>query len=165
MAKKLLNPLFIFHVLFVGLVLCGILPRSLVLYETALLAIFFALWPIRESLIFFVRSIPIFIAIPLTSNFDNFNQWRLLVLLIFIKWCLEKNVWHYIGSGLIILIKKPVIFFREHSWLSVMILLLAASAFSILKAADQTAALKRIIYFVNAGLNFGRVFLLRHGGK
>src|SRR3989344_1432582 len=152
MAKKLLNPLFIFHVLFVGLVLGGILPRSLVLYETALLAIFFALWPIRESLIFFVRSIPIFIAIPLTSNFDNFNQWRLLVLLIFIKWCLEKNVWHYIGSGLIILIKKPVIFFREHSWLSVMILLLAASAFSILKAADQTAALKRIIYFVNAGL-------------
>ena len=38
---KLLNPLFIFHLIFVALVLIGEIPRELVIYETGLLVLYF----------------------------------------------------------------------------------------------------------------------------
>lgn len=49
MLKKLLNPLFVFHVIFVGAVLIGVIPRELVLYETGLLALYFLFAPLKTG--------------------------------------------------------------------------------------------------------------------
>ncbi|MEK9157862.1 MAG: hypothetical protein AAB638_01600, partial [Patescibacteria group bacterium] len=79
--NKLLNPLFVLHLLFVGAVLLGYIPRELVIYETIILTIYFLLCPPEDGIIFFVRAIPLWIAIQITPSYDNLNQWRLFVLI------------------------------------------------------------------------------------
>lgn len=150
--RKLLNPLFIFHLVFIGAVLVGYVPRELVIYETALLAIYFLLAPIEDGIIFFVRSIPLWIAIPITTNFDNFNQWRIFAILLFIRWLSTRETWHYLGSGLILLYKKPSLFIREHSWTMLLKVLLFLSLISLWQAEDVVIGLKRIIFLINASL-------------
>src|SRR3989344_6778164 len=100
--RKLLNSLFVFHLIFVALVLIGVIPRELVMYETGLLILYFLFATIEDGLIFFVRSIPLFIAIPLTVNYDNLNQWRILAVILFCKWLFTRETFHYVGSMLIL---------------------------------------------------------------
>ncbi|MEK7138049.1 MAG: O-antigen ligase family protein [Patescibacteria group bacterium] len=152
MNNKLLNPIFVFHLIFVGAVLIGIIPRELVLYETGLLIIYFLLASAEDGLIFFIRSIPLFIAIPLTSNYDNLNQWRILAIILFCKWLFSRQTWHYISAGMILLYKKPLEFLKDHSWAVILHLLLLLSLASLWHAPDRIEGLKRIIYFLNAAL-------------
>ena len=149
---KLLNPLFIFHLVFVGLVLLGYIPRELVLPETIVLILYFLFASIEDGLIFFVRSIPLFIAIPLTANYDNLNQWRILAIILFLKWLFARESFHYIGSALILLWKKPWAFMKEHSWAVLLHILVFLSLLSLWHASDKVEGLKRILFFINASL-------------
>ncbi len=152
MIKKLLNPLFIFHLVFVGLILVGKLPRELVLYETGLLVLYFLFASVEDGLIFFVRSIPLFIAIPLTANYDNLNQWRILAIILFLKWIFTWETWHYVGTALILFLRKPWLVVKEFPWSTILKVLFWLSLLSLLYAPDKIEGLKRIIYFFNAGL-------------
>ncbi len=152
MIKKLLNPLFVFHLIFVALVLIGYIPRELVLYETGLLVLYFLFASIEDSLIFFVRSIPLFIAIPLTANYDNLNQWRILAIILFLRWLCDRESFHYIGSALILMWKKPWSFAKEHSWSALLHLLAFLALISLWHASDRGEGLKRILFFINASL-------------
>ena len=152
MLKKSLNPLFIFHLIFVGAVLIGYLPRELVLYETGLLFLYFLFASVEDGLIFFVRSIPLFIAIPLTADYDNLNQWRILAIVLFCKWLFTRETFHYIGSMLILSFRKPWAIIKEHSWASLLKLLLLLALISLWYAPDRMEGFKRIIYFFNAAM-------------
>lgn len=149
---KLLNPLFIFHLIFVALVLIGEIPRELVIYETGLLVLYFLFASIEDGLIFFVRSIPLFIAIPLTANYDNLNQWRILAIILFGKWLFTRETWHYFGAWLVLLFRKPWIVIKEHPWAALFKILAILSLLSLWHAPDRIEGLKRIIYFINAAL-------------
>ena len=135
---KGVDAVFITEIIFFILFVLGILPRSLVNYFVIFLAAYAVLAKTEDSTIFFVRSIPFFIAIPLTQTFDNLNTWRILSVLIFLKWYILKfkslNIKYFIPKN------KP-------SVLLGIILLLAVA--SIIPAADKVVAIKRIIYFVN----------------
>lgn len=150
--RKLLNPFFIFHLVFVALVLTGEIPRELVLYETGLLVLYFLFASVEDGLIFFVRSIPLFIAIPLTVNYDNLNQWRILAIILFGKWLFTWETWHYIGSMLILFLRKPWTVIKEHPWTALFKILVILSLLSLWQAPDRVEGLKRIIYFINASL-------------
>ena len=150
--RKLLNSLFVFHLIFVALVLIGEIPRELVLYETGLLVLYFLFAPIEDGLIFFVRSIPLFIAIPLTINYDNLNQWRILVIILFLRWLLTRETWHYFGAWLLLFFRKPWIIIKEHPWATLLKVLVIISLLSLWHAPDRVEGLKRIIYFINAAL-------------
>src|SRR3989344_6452497 len=150
--RKLLNSLFVFHLIFVALVLIGEIPRELVLYETGLLVLYFLFAPIEDGLIFFVRSIPLFIAIPLTINYDNLNQWRILVIILFLRWLLTRETWHYFGAWLLLFFRKPWIIIKEHPWATLLKILMIISLLSLWHAPDRLEGLKRIIYFINAAL-------------
>lgn len=152
MLKKLLNPLFVFHLIFVGAVLIGYIPREFVLYETGLLVLYFFFASVEDSLIFFVRSIPLFIAIPLTASYDNLNQWRILAIILFFKWLFTRETWHYLGAGMILMWKKPKAFFKEHPWAIPLHLLAYLALASLWHAPDRIEGLKRVIYFMNASL-------------
>jgi O-antigen ligase len=144
--KNLLNVVFVGHLVFFGLLIAGILPRSLVLYETELLALYLFLASLDEGLIFFLRCIPLFVAIPLTANFDNFNQWRIFAAILFLKFLVSQ----YQSSAFRQFSFKQ--WFKQRSVsLPLMILLLLAVA-SVIPAGDKVAAIRRIIYFVNAAL-------------
>src|SRR3989344_2005213 len=152
MNKKFLNLFFALHLIFVALVLIGELPREFVLYETGLLILYFLFASTEDGLIFFVRSIPIFIAIPLTTNYDNLNQWRILAVILFFKWLLTRETWHYFSAWLILLLRKPWTVIKEHPWVVLFKILVILGLLSLWQAPDKIEGLKRIIYFINAGL-------------
>ena len=142
--NKFLNLFFAIEVSLFGLIITGILPREIALYLGAALVIYFLAAPLDDSLVFFVRSIPLFLALPITTNFDNFNTWRVLATIIFLKWLFKNNIKYYVLS-----IKNWIknFSYRQLSFLLIILLLLAV--LSLIPATDKIAAIKRIIYFLN----------------
>ncbi len=139
---KFLNTLFIIHILIVCLVIIGFLPRLVVPYLAIALVIYILIASLEDSTTFFVRSIPFFIAIPITANFDSLNMWRIFSGIIFLKWA-WKNDWH--GSEFWHNLKKRRV--------AVLLLLLLLFAFlSVTQAQSHTLAIKRIVYFINLSL-------------
>src|SRR3990167_1709788 len=143
MNSKSLNWFFAVEVILFGLIITGVLPREAALYLGATLIIYFLAVPVENSIVFFVRSIPLFLAMPFTVDFDNFNVWRILVVIIFLKWA-------YVG------IRKGEIKLKE--WLDIksyrihsvlLFALLVLAVLSLFNAVDLSAGIKRIIYFLN----------------
>src|SRR3989338_5141202 len=134
MNKKLINWIFAAEIILFGLIVTGILPRAVVPYLAVALAVYALFASLEDATVFFVRSIPFFIAIPLTANFDNFNTWRILAGIIFLKWLYKEwpNYKKYFSIPLL--------------------LLLATAILSIIPAPDKVLAVKRIIYFINLSL-------------
>jgi O-antigen ligase len=152
MKKNILNIVFVIHLIFFGLLVTGYISRSLVLYETIAIALYLVLASLEDGLVFFVRCIPLFVAIPLTATFDNFNQWRIFSIIIFAKWLLERSTWEYLISEIKFAVQKPWQSVKKHP-VSVLFKLLGLLALlSVLVAPDKAVALKRIIYFFNASL-------------
>ena len=67
-----------------------IIPREAVLFLTGFLAFYFLFSPIKEAVIFFILSIPLFVALPITENFDTMSNWRILLGLLFLRICFIK---------------------------------------------------------------------------
>ncbi len=146
MRNNFLNWLFAVEVVLFGLIITGVLPRETALYLGAALVIYFLTVPVEDSIIFFVRSIPLFLAMPLTDSFDNFNVWRILVVIIFLKW-LWPQIPNYKSQITNKLQTSNYKQFLKPSFLLIVLLFLAA--LSIIPAPDKVAAIKRIIYFMN----------------
>ncbi len=89
---KLIDCIFTTQLILFGLIITGLLPREASIFLAVGLAIYVALAPIEDATIFFVRSIPLFIAIPITAEYDNLNTWRILSAIIFIKWIWPKFI-------------------------------------------------------------------------
>lgn len=142
--RKPINLVFLIQVVVVFLVAFGVWPRWLILPLAGLVA-GFVLWSdLETSTAFFIRSVPLFVAIPLTSYFDSFNIWRIASGLIFLKW-LIKNKEHLAQ----IKIKNFHKNYPLASWLITFVLL---SLLSLLVAEDLFSGIKRIIYLVNLSL-------------
>jgi hypothetical protein len=140
MHKKIYNYLYWTQVVIVALVLLGLLPREMMFIVTAAI-VGFVLWrPVEDGATFFVQSIPLFLALPITESFDNFNAWRIIIAMLFAKWFVLhwKEYWqnrhhktwqHFAGEGLLII-----------------------ACLSLIHTPDLGAGIKRIIYFVNLSL-------------
>src|SRR3989338_3952008 len=139
-----LDLFFIAEVILFGLIITGVLPREAALYLGATLIIYFLAVPVEDSLVFFIRSIPLFLAMPLTDSFDNFNVWRILAIIIFLKWLFQKSITYYV---LCITEWFKNFNYKKPSYLLVALLLLAM--LSVIPASDKIAAIKRIIFFLN----------------
>ena len=48
--------------------------------------------PIEEGLTFFIFSIPLFIALPINQNFDNFAAWRIITPYLFVMWLIKHKI-------------------------------------------------------------------------
>lgn len=132
--NKLLNWVFVSQLVLFGLIVTGVLPREIVPYFSAVLVGYVLFTSLEDATLFFVRSIPFFLAIPLTATFDNFNTWRILAGIIFLKW-LYKEWPNY----------------RKYLSLPLLLLLLTA-ILSVIPAPDKILAVKRVIYFLNLSL-------------
>ena len=141
--NKFLNIVFTIEVVLFGLIIIVVLPRVVALYLAVGLVAYVLFASLEDITILFIRSIPLFLALPLTANFDNFNTWRILSAIIFLKW-----IWPRLTFNLSIrqFVKK----FKNHSILLIVILLLAI--LSIIPALDKIATIKRIVYFVNLSM-------------
>ncbi len=137
---SLLDKIFSLELIFFGLIITGILPRETAIFLAIGLAIYVAMAPIEDATLFFVRSIPFFIAIPIMTEYDNLNAWRILSIILFLKLA------HITGLKYFLKIKE----FSKYSKLLVVLLVFAV--ISIIPAIDKGEAVKRIIYFVNLSL-------------
>ena len=132
-----LDIVFIIELFLFALIIMGAIPREAALYLAAGLAAYVLLAPVEDAAVLFIRSIPLFLALPFTANFDNFNTWRILSVLIFLKWWFKAR-W------------LPDFSFNKYS--TPLYLLLVLALLSIIPAADKLLAVKRIIYFANLSL-------------
>ena len=148
-----LNLLFAVQILVIGLVITGILPRLVIPFWVAVLAIYILSVKLEDGVIFFARSIPFFVAIPITANFDSLNTWRILSGLIFLKWAWEKQFWKAdwfstLPCGRTVVWK----WVKTHKIGTMLVLLVSIAILSITQAQSYVLAIKRIIYFVNLSL-------------
>lgn len=153
-AGSKLNWIFIYEVAVFALIITGVLPRAVVPYFAVSLAIYVLFAPLEDATVFFVRSIPFFLAIPITQTFDNFNVWRILSVIIFLKW-----LWQIPDL-------KQKIKDNHRSKLSfVLHILVIFSLLSIIPSPDKMLAVKRILYFLNLSLiGFVVMDLAQKGG-
>ncbi len=146
--RKTLNLIFVFELIMFGLIILGIVPRWIVPYFVLVLVGYVAVAPLEDGATFFVRSIPFFIAIPITASFDNFNAWRIISTVLFLKWFFSKptdEIWALIKHSLNQLKKLNL-----YTISLIAILLLAI--LSITQATDYSLAVKRVLYFINLSL-------------
>ncbi|KKT28697.1 MAG: hypothetical protein UW43_C0005G0010 [Candidatus Yanofskybacteria bacterium GW2011_GWA1_44_21] len=139
---KKLNIIFIFELILFFLIVSGLIPRSFANVLALVLIIYALFASVENSTILFLRSIPFFLALPLTSSFDNFNTWRVMSIAIFLKWWFQK---YSIRTFLSI---TP----RLSAETKILAGLLIMALLSILPAGDKIMAVKRVIYFLNLSL-------------
>ena len=138
------------EILALVLVCLGIMPRELVLVSSGLLLFYFIFSRVEDGLILFIASIPIFVALPISENFDSLSAGRLFILILFLKWLWEKRT--AICSRFKTLTFKEI--FKNHRLELFSVVLFIILAMSIINAVDIGAAVKRLIYLVNLAVIF-----------
>lgn len=150
--KKALNLVFTIELTAFLLIITGVLPRFFSIPLAVLIYSYIMLAPPDDALILFTRSIPLFLAIPITKNFDSLNTWRIASILIFAKWFFRKEIIAGLIDKIRILIKKPVQFVETNPFATCIIALFILALFSSVVAGDKIASIKKIIYFSNLSL-------------
>lgn len=151
MSLKLPKPVLYALVIHAGLfvsVVTGVLPRSIVPFWTLALVVWAAVVPPAVSVPFFATAIPLFIAIPLTTDFDNFNMWRIVALVIFLRWFLSTWSWRSLWDESKRYITAPL----RSPMATALITLGLLAVLSVFTASDRQAWALRLIFFANAAL-------------
>lgn len=160
MKNKFLNIFFIIEAVLFGLIITGILPRETALYLGAALVLYVLAAPLDDSLVFFVGSIPLFLALPITDSFDNFNTWRMLTAIIFLKW-----LWPQIFNFQLLKFKSlKLITYNVKPFVLTLLILFILAVLSVIPASDKIVAIKRIIFFLNFAI-FGIVLYYKAANK
>lgn len=136
---KRINLIYVIYLAFIGLLVVGILPRWLANVAAAGLVVYFLAAPLEETVLFFARSIPFFIALPLTAGFDSFNLWRILSLVIFLRWLDFEKIKSFF---------RPPYSAIYYSLFTILLF----SLLSLTQAASHILAIKRLVYFINLSL-------------
>jgi len=118
----------------------GILPRFYGVFLFLGLLIYFLNAPLEETVLFFVRSIPFFIALQITPGFDSLNAWRLLVLVIFLRWLSRESL------------KRVFLPLNQSKTALVLIAILFLTLLSMTQAENITLSVKRLFFLVNLSL-------------
>lgn len=137
-------------------------PRELFLATAGIIVFFVVFSPMEDTVLFIVRSIPVFVALPITEQFDSLNMWRIVVAIVFCKWFsvpARTRVFFSSVQGLFDEAKtdgKNALRALWRQWrieaLSVALFVIACV--SLIGAADVGTGIKRILFFVNLGMLF-----------
>ena len=157
-----LNIVFAVQLAAIIFVIFDILPRETLLFSGGLLALFALRSSIEKSVFMIARCIPLFTALPLTSGFDSFNVWRVIVMIIFVKWFWQYDVLAKTLNAFSDILKEAkrdicaAVVFTYKNWRVEFLcaVLLLVSVLSLAKADDVFIGIKRIIYFINLGALF-----------
>jgi len=140
--------IYIFQLIILFGVVFGFLPRETLLSAAFLIALFLLFMKFEDAVLFFLASIPFFVALPLTRGFDNFNFWRLAILILFLRLvlknfparkCFDFEFIRTLPKRICQRLKNN----RIELWTMVYF---GISAVSILVAEDKITAIKRLIY-------------------
>ena len=153
--RQPINTIFLVQVLLTFFVIFSAAPRELAFGIAAIYVGFVFVRSLQESVQLFIRSIPIFIAMPFPGGLDNLNMWRFFVLALFIKWVVSHDVirifFHHGNKSLTEIIQVGIRKYRFELFASAFLII---SIFSMTQAVDGIAAIKRLIYFGSMGALF-----------
>jgi len=128
--------IFILEIFIVLGIVFGFLPREVFLCFLGILIFYILFHPLKDGFILFVASIPIFIALPISENFDSLSSARVIVLFLFFKWLFDKR------KEIKGILRKEILF----------ILFFLILAISIFVAPDKIIAVKKFIYIFNLAI-------------
>jgi len=139
------------EILAVVLTSIGIFPREAVLVMTGLLIFYFIFSKIEDSLILFIVSIPLFVALPITG-YDSMANWRVLLTVLFVVWLFQRQwlkvIFRFVFNKI----------FRRQPLISPLtkftILFLIVAVLSLLIATDIVVGIKKILFLINIFLLF-----------
>jgi len=142
---------FSIEVLAILLAVFGVLPREIVLVSSGIMVFYFIFAKIEDSLILFIISIPLFVALPITENFDTMANWRILLVILFLVWFFKKGyIQTFFQKGICCVPKIKI-----NSNLTKFVLLFLFIGFlSIFVASSPTAAIKKLLFLINIFLLF-----------
>lgn len=133
-------------------IVSGVVPRSASFAMVVVFIVFSLLASIQDALVLFICSIPLFLALPLTPSFDNFNTWRIVAFVIFARWLFMPDTRAGIWAGWRRAVQNPAAFIREHPFALALVILLMFAVISLFFAQDPIAGVKRILFFLNISL-------------
>ncbi len=142
-----LNRVFALYLIIFVLIVVGIVPRIAILPVAALLLCWAALAPLEDATLFFVRAIPLFIALPLTTTYDNLNLWRPFALILVFRALIDAR--HALWVQGVAAYRSPFRWMRAHPTASMVVGLFVLAAASLIGAFAPLAGAVRIVYFVN----------------
>ena len=132
----------------------GVVPRetSFLIALIYIAYILFADTVSATSLV--IRSIPLFIAIPFTDSFDNFNIWRFVIVLLFLKWGVEQRRLLDLITQIAQFPYTNIKALKQHAVEILGCVFLALTLASVLVNANINDGIIRVIYIVNTVLLF-----------
>lgn len=143
-------------------VVFGGFPRETFLFSAAVLVFFSLFCPLEETVLLIARSIPIFVALPITEQFDSLNVWRIIVLILFFRWLSDTARIHSIIDEVLVHARA----IKTNAWHGIVrawrqwpveflsLALIGISVASLIGAADVLGGVKRIIFFLNLTMLF-----------
>lgn len=148
---KKITPLkivFLFELILVILIATGVLPEEAALSLTSVLLFYIIFAPLEDSLVLFIASIPLYLALPITDSFDSMANWRILLAVLFLALIFKQGL-------SVKIIKDKLGRFRikekfKHyplEYFTVGFLIIAA--LSLLVATDLVAGIKKILFLIN----------------
>lgn len=152
--KKPMNLVYALHILLVFLIALGGIDRAWAWAILLMLSVFIITRPLKENMLLFSRSIPFYIALPITAGFDSFNMWRVIVILIALKW------FFIVKTDIINFLKQRVAkdtlhgLYARNKIEALGLLLFVLAFISLGKSVFLFDGAKRLIYFINLSLIF-----------
>ena len=139
------------EILAILLAVFGILPREVVLIATGIMVFYFIFSKVEDSLILFIVSIPLFVALQITDNFDTMANWRILLVILFLVWFIKRGYLKKIlKEGLccssIIRVKSNLSKF--------VFIFLGIGILSLVVATNQIVGVKKLLFLINIFLLF-----------
>ncbi len=146
--KTIFYIILIVEILTVVLAGMGIVEKEAVLIMTGLLIFYFIFSKVEDSLILFIISIPLFVALPITDSFDTMANWRILLTILFL--CLLfrqglsiKVIRDKLGK---LKIKEK---FKHYLMEYLLVLFLIIAFLSLFVATDVIVGIKKLLFLIN----------------
>ncbi len=156
--KNLLKFVLSFEIFITVLIAAGILPREFAFSVTLMALVYIAGAGVIDSLVFTILSLPFYLAIPITASFDSMANWRIMILILFLKYAWERMPdIRYRISKLKTLKSENIrqFLFNKDIRLEILGLLFAIiSFFSLIGANNTGAGIKKILFLANIFLIF-----------
>ena len=124
------------------LMVFGIASPEASLFLTGLMIFFFIFSRLEDSLWIFIASIPLFVALPITENFDTMANWRILLAVLFVVW-LFKLIKHKQQAI------KNIIDYPFSRLTNLTVIFLGIGCLSLIVANDVFIGIKKLLFIIN----------------
>ena len=155
--KKHLTPvtsIFLLQLIAVILMSVNLLPLEVRYFLTFFLILCFLLLNLSEALALFIISIPLFVAVPISGVSDSMSSWRILIVVLFVKFLWEKTKLLKRESLSLAVLMNKIKKLPYYNLLVFFIIFIFISLLSLFAAQNIGAGVKKIFFLINAALLF-----------